>query len=153
MKTEEDIRAAAFAEAAELIQKRWRFRSMQDADDAPLLVKAILDLGKPKPDPRSRRITVTFTVADKWTYVFDRDILINQDARQQVPLTEGEADMGDILERIIALTRPERDLLLYALEQERAKLAVASFASTSWQDAGVAAKRLGHLNLFLGERT
>jgi hypothetical protein len=147
------IRKEAFEEAAEAVL------DYVEGSSVRMIAAEIRTLGEPKsepepepkPDPRSRRITVK--VSDKWTYVFDRDILINQDARQQVPLTEGEADMGDILERIIALTRPERDLLLYALEQERAKLAVASFASTSWQDAGVAAKRLGHLNLFLGERT
>jgi hypothetical protein len=140
MKTEEDIRAAAFAEAAELIQKRWRFRSMQDADDAPLLVKAILDLGKPKPDPRSRRITVTFTVADKWTYVFDRD------SPTQVQRYVGSSRMRRHGKRSGGLLDPEGDILLYALEQEREKLVVReAHYGQSDEDAA----RLEHLNLFL----
>ena len=127
----EDIRRAAFAEAAELVRKRAHRRAF----DIPLLEKEILDLGEPKPDPRSRKITVQLK---EGTYSFDRD---RDHPVQRFRIT------GTVL-------MEDADLLLYALEMERKLLGTERrlkrinprLPAVSQRDAA----RLEHLNLFLG---
>jgi hypothetical protein len=138
-KEREDIRREAFEEAAELV-----LRHGQGVVPGCLvpLSKAILDLGEPEPDPRTRRIEVR--ASDKWTYVFDRDLM------SPVQRFRTYASSGVMI--------PEHaDLLLHALEQERTILFSARRASYSacscwphlWSERDEA--RLEHLNLFLGE--
>jgi hypothetical protein len=138
---QEDIRRAAFEEAAEFVRKAgMEATSVARACVCAVVAKEILALGEsePKPDPRSRRITVTFTVTDKWTYVFDRDspTQVQRYVTEQVGLGKRSGGLLD----------PEGDILLYALEQEREKLVVReAHYGQSDEDAA----RLEHLNLFL----
>jgi hypothetical protein len=124
-KEREDIRREAFEEAAELV-----LRHGQGVVPGCLvpLSKAILDLGEPEPDPRSRKITVPLK---EWTYTFDRD------REHPVQRFRTYSSSGVTINE-------HADLLLHALEMERKLLGTERHAPPS--------ARLEHLNLFLGER-
>ena len=142
-KEREDIRQEAFEEAAELVRKRAHRRAF----DIPLLEKEILDLGGPKPDPRSRKIKVQLK---EWTYTFDRD-REHPVQRFRTGLGSGEVDRAW---RWATVRTMDADLLLHTLEQERRLLGTErrlkrikpGLPAVSQRDAA----RLEHLNLFLG---
>lgn len=123
----EDIRQEAFKEAAKLVRTSAHRRAFD-------LANQILDLGSPKPDPRTRKITVQL---EEGTYSFDRD---RDHPVQRFRIT------GTML-------ADDADLLLHVLEQERKLLGTERrlkrinprLPAVSQRDAA----RLEHLNLFL----
>ena len=141
-KEREDIRLAALAEAAALAHTRAEFYERQrwrlEAYAVRAFAKEMLDLGEPKPDPRTRKITVQLK---EWTYTCDRD--------HDHPVQRFRTGLGSGVHTI----NEHAELLLYALEQEREKLVVRKRGSKVFLDTPMWTlnPRLEHLNLFLGE--